>query len=396
MLAEILNVSVLYGGGEPNTAIPEMLEKLSRVKLMGQANQPQEVLESFRHVAPDLLLVYLDGEDSLPGWLEGLTSGLPQTSVMLCSKTTEPEFLIRAMQMGVREFLPLPLTADGLEGALERVRALRKRISDPGLARGKVVVVTGHKGGAGTTAIAVNLAIALAEKSPGKLALMDLGRPFPDIAHFLDQEASYNIFDLIENVADLDHTFLQKIIQPYDNKLAVLHGISDFHEQDSINLEALDKIFALLRGQYRWIIVDLSHWLDDIFLKVVGEADLVLLLTELTVPDLRNLGNLWPVLKQWRLVQDRIKLVINRYQRGSGLGLKNLDQVLKEPVFATLPSEYELLMESINRGVPLGKSMPNSKLWLGIQELAQKVAGHLEQQEEAVNGSRSRRRFWLF
>ena len=72
-------------------------------------------------------MVYLDGEEFLPNWLETLTTGLPKTSVMLCSKTNETEFLIRAMQMGVREFLPLPLTPDGLEGALERVRAVTKK-----------------------------------------------------------------------------------------------------------------------------------------------------------------------------------------------------------------------------------------------------------------------------
>jgi pilus assembly protein CpaE len=257
-------------------------------------------------------------------------------------------------------------------------------------------VVTGHKGGVGATTIAVNLAVALAELQSDKLALMDLGRPFPDVGNFLDQDVHYNIFDLIKNVFELDQGFLEKIIQPYEENLMILHGISDFKEQDSISLDALDKIFGLLRSSYKWIIVDLSHWLDDLFLKVLGEADQVILLTALTVPDLRNLGNLWPILRDWQLLKDKVKLVVNRHQKGDGLGLRNLDQVLKEPVFATLPSDHETVVEAINRGVPLGKVAPNSKLWLAIKGLAQKLNQQVQTQEDFADNGRSKRRFWIF
>jgi pilus assembly protein CpaE len=310
----------------------------------------------------------------------------------------EPEFLIRAMQMGVREILPLPLESSGMEAAFERIRTARRRISDPAQSRGRVLVVTGHKGGVGTTTVAVNLAMALAEMGAQQTVLMDLGRPFPDVGNFLDQEAPFNIHDLIQNIADLDHNFLEKIIQPYEGNLAILHGISDFREQDSIDLEALEKIFGILRTLYKWIVVDLSHWLDDLFLRVLAEADTVVMLTALSVPDLRNLGKLWPVLRDWQLVKDKVHLVVNRFEKGKGLGLRNLDQVVKEPVFATLPIDDTSSIEAINRGVPLGKLSPNSKLWLGIKEMAVKLNQQCQTQEEAAadNGTRPRRRFWIF
>ena len=57
-------------------------------------------------------------------------------------------------------------------------------------------------------------------------------------------------------------------MQPFSAKLSILHGASDFKEQDSIELESLERIFALLRGMYDFIVIDLSHWLDELFLKV--------------------------------------------------------------------------------------------------------------------------------
>ncbi len=397
MLTEVLNVSVLYGDGSANPIVPEILGNIPKVKLLCQAQDPRDLESQGQWGSSDCVLVYLDGAQTLPDWLEELTAKLPQTSVMLCSAKLESEFLIRAMQMGVREILPLPLVKPDLEAAFERFRAVRRRTSDPMMRKGKVLVVTGHKGGAGITTVAVNLAIALAQMHPEKLALVDLGRPFPDVGNFLDQDVSYNIFALIRNAAELDQAFLEKIIQPYEGNLAILHGISDFREQDSIDLDALDKIFTLLRSLYKWIIVDLSHWLDDLFLKVLGEADLVVFLTTLTIPDLRNLGNLWPILKDWQLLQDKVRLVINRYEKASGLSLRNLDQVVREPAFATLPNDFQASTEAINRGVPLAKVAPNSKLWLGIKELAQKLDQQVHAQEEAnSNGARPRRRFWIF
>jgi len=134
------------------------------------------------------------------------------------------------------------------------------------------------------------------------------------------------------------------------------------------------------------VIVDLSHWLDELFLRVIGEADLVLLLTTLTVPDLRNLGNLWPVLREWQLVQNKMKLVVNRYEKGAGLTLRNLEQVVKDSAYATLPNDPEICLEAINRGVPLVRVAAHSKIWSGVKDLAQKLHRHFEAQEESAVG----------
>lgn len=397
MLTEVLNVSVLYGNGSVNPIIPEILGGIPKVKLLCQAKVPSDLESQSFGVPSDCVLVYLDGEQTLPEWLPELAAGLPQAAIMLCSARMESDFLIQAMQKGVREILPLPLVKPDLEAAFERMRSVKRRVSDPMASRGKILVVTGHKGGVGVTTVAVNLALALAEIQPQKMALMDLGRPFPDVGNFLDQDAPYNLFDLIQNIYDLDHSFLEKIIQTYDNNLVILQGITDFKEQDSIDLDVLDKIFTLLRTAYTWIIVDLSHWLDELFLRVLGEADLVLLLTALTVPDLRNLGNLWPILREWQLVQNKVKLVINRYEKGTGLGLKSLDQVVKDPVYATLPNDPQTCLEAINRGVPLSKVTPNSKLQSGIKDLAHKLHQQFQVQEDSAgNGARPRKRFWIF
>lgn len=398
MQSEVLNIAVLYGTGGAPSSLPEILKSLPQLQVLAYDHDPENFLRQPSLEAPDSVLVYLDGNCSPPEWLELLTLTYPQTSVLICSPRREPDFLIRAMQLGVREFLPLPLAQSDLEAALERVRAAKRRLSAVSVSQGKLVVVTGYKGGVGATTVAVNLAMALATMQVGRIVLVDLGRPFPDVGNLLDQEAPYNLLDLVHNIKDLDQEFIQKIVQPYEDNLGILHGIP-VKEQGSFDLDILDRVFASLRHLYQWTIVDLDNWLDELFVRVMGEADLALVLTELTVMDIRNLSSLLPMLREWQLTQnDRLKIVVNRYSSGKGLALRDVEQTLQRPAFFSLPSDYPALTEAANQGVPLVKVAPRSKLSRSLQNLAQELTklNRETMGAESAAGSQPRRRFRLF
>ncbi|HEY9074199.1 MAG TPA: hypothetical protein VIN67_08720, partial [Desulfobaccales bacterium] len=316
--------------------IQEVLEGLPQLKLLDQTCDPQGYCSQHQADDPDLVLVEMDGEAHIPQWLENLTQNRPETPVLLCSHNREPDFLIRVMQVGIREFLPLPLQHEDLEAAVNRVWATKKRNLSADQRQGQIIVVTSHKGGAGVTTVAVNLAVAMAGMTSSQIALVDLARPFPDVANFLDLDPTYSILDLVQNLHEVDQNFIQRIMQPYGTNMFVLHGCPDFREHDSIELGALEQILTLLRSFYQYVIVDLGHWLDDYFLQVVTQGDLVLMLTGLTVPDLRNLKKLWPAFLEMNQDRRKIKLVVNRFDRSNGLQLKDLEQIVQQPAFATL------------------------------------------------------------
>jgi len=395
--SDSLTISVLLASGQPQPGIQEILESMPQLEILGFSVDPENFLTEHQEELPDLLLVEMDGSGMVPEWLAVLTEALPQTAVLLCSHNRDPDFLIRAMQVGVREFLPLPLNREDLGAAVNRLWLARRRLQSGDSQRGQVIVVTGHKGGVGATTMAVNLAVALTELLSERVALMDLGRPFPDVATFLDQEVNYSIIDLVHNLSNLDQSFVQRIMQHYGKRLAILHGCQDFKEQDHIELEAVERILSILRSLYRCIVVDLSHWLDDLFLQAVMEADLVLLLTGLTVPDLRNLKKLWPMFREWNLGQGKVKVVLNRYEKGNGLQLRDIEQIIHQTVFHTLPNDYFALMDALNQGSPLATTAPRSKLWRGVEQLAMKIKGDSPREAAEIEASPAiKRKFWVF
>ena len=187
-----------------------------------------------------------------------------------------------------------------------------------------------------------------------QVALVDLGRPFPDVAKFLDQKPTYSLSDLIHREDALDKNFLKKIMQPYTPKIEILHGAVDLHDQNMLGIELVENILAELRLMYKFIVVDLSNWIDDLFVKVTQEADLVILLTGLTIIDLNNMQQLWSLLTDWVKPMNKIKVVVNRINKGNKIQLESLKEITNTAVFETLPSGYLSLLDALNEGKASG------------------------------------------
>jgi pilus assembly protein CpaE len=366
---ERLRVSILHGAGRENPEIGEVLQNLPYLKLFKQAVDPETFLSQHANKAPDLVLVDLDGLTQVPEWLGELINRLPASEIAVCSKCRDPDFLIRIMKLRVGSFLPLPLQRQDLEEAVARARAaLQERPSEPS----QIIAVTGSKGGVGTTSLATNLALALNETTPGEVVLADLARPFPQVGQFLDLKAQHTLRDLIQSADSLDAIFLRKVVQQHKSQLGVILSSAELETgfPGVIDPEALSKTLVALRTAYTWIVVDAGCWLDYLFVKLVQEADHVLLLTELSVPDLQNLKKIRALFQRWELDDYKIKVVVNRYEKDYTLGLGDLESILGRPVFYTLPSDYHSLIEAINQGVPLAEVAPRSKLWRKIKGLA--------------------------
>ena len=184
MQSENLTISVLFGTGVQRPEIQQVLESLPQLKLLEQTCDPKNYSSRHQGSWPDLVLVEMDGENTIPAWLEKLPQDLPKTPVLLCSHNREPEFLIKAMQVGIREFLPLPMTLVDLEAAVNRVWLSRRRHQMAEKTDGQVIVVTGHKGGSGSTTVAVSLAIALAEQHTGQFGSGGFGPALPGCRKF--------------------------------------------------------------------------------------------------------------------------------------------------------------------------------------------------------------------
>jgi len=66
------------------------------------------------------------------------------------------------------------------------------------------IVVTGSKGGVGTTTVALNLAVHIARMTKKRIALLEFARPFGQIARMLDAKPRFTLLDALAHAARLD------------------------------------------------------------------------------------------------------------------------------------------------------------------------------------------------
>ena len=290
-MAEKLKVSIFHSLGVDTAPLQEALSCYPELEVVSQATDPGTLLNQIQESNPDLALVSFNGSCIFPDWLPSFIQSNPKTAVMVCCNNRKPEFLIQALRAGVREVLPVAPSQEELEHALARVKAF-KPVSAPEPQKARLIAVTSHAGGVGVTSVALNLAFALAAEGAGKIALVDLGRPFANVRDFLNITPEHTFLDLADNLEVLDLSFLQSSVTTY-RQVSLLPGPAEPVDNWGLEPAGLTAILSLLRLAYDWVILDLGHWLDELAVAALLAADQILMVTELIVPHLRNL-------RQWR------------------------------------------------------------------------------------------------
>ncbi len=85
----------------------------------------------------------------------------------------------------------------------------------------KIIAVISPKGGSGKTAVASNLAVALAQRCPGRVVAVDLDLQFGDLATALSLTPEYTLAQLART-AQIDATTVKLFLTPHESGLFVL------------------------------------------------------------------------------------------------------------------------------------------------------------------------------
>ncbi|WP_027371475.1 AAA family ATPase [Desulfovermiculus halophilus] len=359
--------------------------------------QVQKVLLAMRDVAVSEYSLDLSGDvlitelSSSPEQdfqaIQGLIDSGTVTDVFLLSASTEQDVLLRSIRVGVREFLPLPLDDDELSKALTKLQSRRKKHSEDDVPdrEGRVVTVLGSKGGAGTTSIAVNLAITLAQRDPTKsVLLMDINVNLGEVPLFLNFTHQYNWGDLARNIKRMDETFLRNVLFEHATGLNVLPGPEHVNGNFMEIRDLFGQMLSLLRSMFDTVVIDAGHSLNDLGEQAVLASDTVLVISQLNLPYLANTNRIMSSLRQ--IVPDaehKLKVVINRNDSKSEVSLQEAEQSLKTKIFWSVPGDYKFALSAINQGKPFVQVGAKHKLTKSIQELAAKLVPEAAGKKEA-------------
>lgn len=371
---------------------PERLEQEWMNKLAGeqQIDRVEKVgvikagIELVQQTRPDIVLVDRDLEQA-EQCIRQIFTTLPATQCIAIIGSADVAALRRLVMAGARDVIVRPTRYADLLNSIQAVaateadrrsRALVKVNTDePTYGRGRLVVVTSPKGGAGTTTIATNMAVALRQMSAGRVALVDFGLQFGDVGVQLNLWSKHTLHDLLTRVDELDDAMLQPVIQQHNSGIHVLLAPNSPELAGEISGEQVDRLLDYLLDRYSYIIADTWSFLDEVSSTLLRRADEVMVVTTPEVPALKNVKHFLEFARQENLTEGRVTLVLNRFPSITGISLEDVQQHLRQPVGANIPSEGRLVTHSVNRGIPVLMSNPESWVAQCFTKLAAHIAG---------------------
>lgn len=312
-------------------------------------------LKALKGAAPEVVIVDL-AEDpelgiKLAHFLAGASS--PSYKIVASGPTLEAELLLELMRGGITEFLPKPVTPEEVRDAVHRIKP--STVSTAGSTTlGEIFAFFGSKGGSGATTLATNLAIVLHQLTQKKTLLVDLDVELGEASLLLGIQPRFNFVDLIQNFHRVDAGLLASYIERHESGVHLLSAPFHPDRAQVVTADQIRRILQYLKQHYEYIVIDVSKSFTPVTIAAFEQADRIFLTTTVDLPSLRNVQRALPLLQRVAHGdKERIRLLLNRFEKGGEVTTKEVERSLGLPVYATLSNDYEAVIRSLNTGKPV-------------------------------------------
>jgi pilus assembly protein CpaE len=319
----------------------------------------------------DVVIVDLDSNPEHALDLVENICGNSSATVIVYSANANSEMLVRCMRAGAREYLTEPFAASTVAEAMVRA-SVRRPVSRPTKkVSGKLFVFVGSKGGSGTTTIASNFAIAIAQESQQNTLLVDLDLPLGDAALDLGITPAYSTVNALQNFNRLDRNFLLTLLTKHSTGLSVLAAPDKYTDMQASE-EAVEKLLSVTRQEFDFVVVDAGSRLGTSSKALFEDAAGIYLVTQVSIPELRNSN---------RLISDffgtnsgKLDVVLNRYSpRSLGIDEEHITKALTRPAKWKIPGDFPAARKAQNTASPI--VLEDSPISRVVRQMARTACG---------------------
>ena len=211
----------------------------------------------------------------------------PGVTVVAIGDRNDVGLFRELMNQGISDYLVKPITPALLQksllGTVDGVSRTRQTNR-----LGRLVAVTGARGGVGASMLATNVAYHIAEVRRRRVALVDLDLQFGTVALSLDLEPSNGFREALETPGRIDGLYIDRTMTRYSDTLYVLSAEESVDETFTIDESSVDLLIQELRTKFHYVVVDLPRADAALRSKIVSDASNVLLVSDLSLSGMRR------------------------------------------------------------------------------------------------------------
>lgn len=308
-----------------------------------------------------------------------LLHGHGDVATILVTDELSTDLLQTALRSGVKDVLAMPVDAEQLLGAIDRVAVTlapspappgEPAGEEPAGGMGRVVTVFSTKGGAGKSMIAVNLGVVLARRSDKPVVLVDADLQFGDVAVMLKLAPQHTIVDAVGSLDRLDATLLRQLMLRHEpSGLWILPAPLEPSFADQISAGEMTRIIEILRGFCGHVVIDTPAYFNEVVLGLIEESDDVLLVAGMDIPNIKNVKIGLQTLRLLNVPTSKLHLILNRANSKVKLDVSEVERTLQVKAESLIPSDV-VVPQSVNKGTPVVLDAPKSGVAKSLEQLA--------------------------
>lgn len=321
---------------------------------------------------PRVLIVDLGGEESPLSALEELSDVVePHVCVLVVGDLTSLDFYREVTRgVGAMEYLSKPLTREVVARHFGPLAQGRAPTGEAALG-GRLLTVTGVRGGVGATTIAVNLAWFFGVTSRRHTVLLDTDLHFGTSSFLLNVPPGRGLSMALQTPERIDSLLAERAAQPVSDRLHVLATQEPLAEPAIHAPLAAETLLNALRRRYNFVVADVPYRplpLNRELLDLAHRRILVMEPTLASVRDALRLMAMRPGPHQSR----RPIIVLNRQGLPGGLNRRQFEDALKAKVDVIIPDMPKQIGQAATLGKPAAAT--RSPFQQAIKDLSGQVA----------------------
>ncbi len=364
------------------------------MEVVGQAFNGRQAVEEAISLRPHIVLmdINMPDMDGIQATREMVVRA-PYSQIIIMSVQFETDYMRAAMLAGARDYQTKPFSADELVNCIRRVYDIGRPIfqkieaAERATQPAEVAVVTSNtatingattpvlmvyspKGGAGKTAIAINLAAAL-RRDLDSVTLMDADLQLGDLPIDLNLRPTGTLTDLIASSRP-DPALLPSILQAHPSGINVLFAPQKPELSELITGNMMIQVVRALKAQTRAVVIDTASYLSDHNLALTEVATEVLLVITPDLPSVKNAKVFLELAPDVGLKFDQITLVINRATMPGAIPTVQIEKALKLTRTYAIPDDPKLRL-SLIKGVSIFQLDAAAPAAVAIDEMTKAI-----------------------
>jgi pilus assembly protein CpaE len=313
------------------------------------------------------------GRDELMSQLEALAEFCDSgTKVMVIGRVNDITLYRELISRGVSDYMVAPF------GVMDFVAALSAQYNqDTSTPLGRVIAVTGCKGGVGASCVAHNLAWSIARELDASTVIADFDLPFGTAGLDFNQDPPQGIAEAVFAPDRLDSNLLDRLLSKCSDKLSILAAPATVERSYDLSEQSFDGLMDLLRASTPYIVVDVPHVWTAWSRRILVAADEAVLVASPELASLRNAKSLLDNLRAARKNDPAPRLVLN------GVGLPKRPEItpadfakaVEVDPCATIAFDAKTFGTAANNGQMIAEMEDGAKTAQIFTDLARMVTG---------------------